>query len=257
MRALLIAGFTATVLSVSGAVSGPAMAAGDKAALPHVNWSFKGLFGTFDRGALQRGFQVYKEVCAGCHALNYMYYRNLQEIGFTEEQVKKIAAEVDVEDGPNDEGEMFERPGRPGDKFLAPFPNEKAARAANGGAFPPNLSVMTKARPNGVNYSYGLLIGYKEAPGDFKLAEGMSYNTVFAGHQIAMPPPLSEGAVEYADGTKATVDQMAKDVTTFMAWAAEPELERRKGMGIKVILFLLVLTGLLYAYKRKVWADVH
>lgn len=257
MRALLIAGLTAAAVAASGAVSTPVLAAGDKAALPHVKWSFQGLFGTFDRATLQRGFQVYKEVCAGCHALDYMYYRNLQQIGFTEEQVKKIAAEVDVEDGPNDEGEMFERPGRPGDRFLAPFANEKAARAANGGAFPPNLSVITKARVDGVNYSYGVMVGYKDPPADKKIEEGMHYNTAFAGHQIAMPPPLSEGAVEYADGTKATVDQMAKDVTTFLAWAAEPELEERKRMGIKVILFLLVLTGLLYAYKRKVWADVH
>lgn len=256
MRKVFMAGCAAVVLTVAGAVSGTATAS-EGGALPHVNWSFEGLFGTYDRAALQRGYQVYKDVCSACHALRYMYYRNLEDIGFTEAQVKKFASDVQVQDGPNDEGEMFDRPGRPGDPFKAPFPNDKAARVANNGALPPNLSLIVKARAGGPDYVHAILTGYKEPPGNFKLDEGMHYNTAFAGHQIAMPPPLSEGAVEYADGTKATVDQMARDVTTFLTWASEPKMEMRKRIGIKAILFLLVLTGLLYAYKRKVWADVH
>ena len=224
---------------------------------PSQNWSFTGMFGTFDRGALQRGFQVYNEVCAGCHSVRLVAYRNLMDIGFTENQVKKIAAEKDVQDGPNDEGEMFDRPARASDRFVKPFPNENAARAANNGAFPPDLSLMIKARKNGANYLHALMTGYKDPPADKPLPEGMAYNIYFPGKQIAMPAPLSEDGVEYTDKTKATVAQMASDVTTFLAWASEPELEARKRLGVKVLLFLLVLTGLLYAVKRKVWADVH
>jgi ubiquinol-cytochrome c reductase cytochrome c1 subunit len=179
------------------------------------------------------------------------------EIGFTEEQVKKIAAAKQVTDGPNDQGEMFQRPGQASDRFVSPFPNDNAARAANNGALPPDLSLIVKARKGGANYSHALLTGYKPPPPDVKLPDGMSYNLYFPGNQIAMPPPLSDGAVEYADKTKATVDQMARHVSTFLAWAAEPELEARKRIGVKTLLFLLVLTGMLYAVKRKVWADVH
>ena len=222
------------------------------------DWSFEGVFGTFDRAALQRGFQVYKEVCASCHSMNLLYYRNLAALGYTEDQVKAFAAEVEVQDGPNDEGEMFTRKGKPFDRFKAPFPNENAARAANNGAFPPDLSLMNKARLHGSNYLYALLTGYKEEPPKgVKLAEGMFYNTAFPGYAIAMVPPLSEGAVEYQDGTKPTVPQMAKDVTTFLAWAAEPELEERKSMGRMVIIFLIVLSAFLYALKRKIWSDLH
>lgn len=243
-------------IMVSGMVS-DAVAAGDVVKPPPQQWSFKGLFGTYDRGALQRGFQVYNEVCSACHSVRLVAYRNLAEIGFTEEQIKKIAAEKDVKDGPNNEGEMFDRPGRPSDRFVKPFPNENAARAANNGALPPDLSLMTKARKDGANYVHALLTGYKEAPQGTTVPDGMSYNLYFPGSQIAMAPPLAEEGVEYADKTKATVAQMATDVTTFLAWAAEPELEERKRLGVKVLLFLLVLTGLLYAVKRKVWADVH
>jgi ubiquinol-cytochrome c reductase cytochrome c1 subunit len=222
------------------------------------NWSFAGLFGTFDRAAQQRGFQVYKEVCSGCHSLDQVAYRNLAALGYNEDQIKAIAATVEVQDGPNDDGEMFTRKGKPYDKFKNPFPNENAARAANNGAYPPDLSVITKARPHGIDYLYALLISYKEEPPKgVKLAEGMFYNTAFPGAQIAMLPPLAPDAIQYQDGTKATVAQMAKDVTTFLAWAAEPELEERKSMGRAVILFLLVLTALLYALKRKIWADLH
>lgn len=222
-----------------------------------MDWSFSGVFGTFDRAAVQRGFQVYKEVCSACHSMNHLYYRHLQRIGYSEDQIKAIAATVEVTDGPNDQGEMYQRPGKPADRFKAPFPNENAARAANNGALPPDLSVMVKARPHGPDYVYALLTGYKEPPPSVKMQEGMQYNTAFPGNQIAMIPPLTEGAVEYQDGTKPTVDQMARDATTFLAWAAEPEMEARKSMGIKVILFLLVLAAVLYALKRKTWAGVH
>ena len=224
---------------------------------PAQHWSFSGMFGTFDRAAQQRGFQVYKEVCAACHSVSLLSYRHLRGIGYQEDDVKAIAAQAKVMDGPNDAGEMFERAGRPSDKFVKPFPNENAARSANNGAYPVDLSLVTKARVGGANYVYALLTGYGSAPATVKVADGMSYNAYFPGHQIAMPPPLNVDGVTYQDGTKATVEQQARDVTTFLAWAAEPELETRKQMGIKVLLFLIVLTGILYAAKRKVWAAVH
>jgi len=224
------------------------------------NWSFSGIFGTYDRGALQRGFQVYKEVCASCHSLSLVSYRNLSQVGgpeFSEDQVKVIAAEVEVRDGPNDEGEMFDRPGRPSDKLVSPFPNDEAARAANGGALPPDLSLMIKARGDGANYLYALMTGYKEeAPAGMELRDGMNYNSVFTGGQIAMAPPLSEDVVEYSDGTKPTVENMSKDVVTFLAWAAEPHMEARKTMGFKVLIYLIILAGLLYATTRKLWSRV-
>jgi ubiquinol-cytochrome c reductase cytochrome c1 subunit len=239
------------------ALSGGALAAGDAVKPPSQPWSFQGMFGTFNRAALQRGFQVYNEVCAGCHSLRLVAYRNLTEIGFTQDQVVKIAAEKEVRDGPNDEGEMFDRPARPSDRFVKPFPNDNAARAANNGAFPPDLSLIVKARKDGANFLHALLTGYKEPPEGVSVPEGMAYNVYFPGQHIAMPPPLFEDGVEYTDKTKATVAQMANDVTTFLAWAAEPELEARKRLGVKVLLFLVVLTGLLYAVKRRIWADVH
>ena len=224
---------------------------------PAQHWSFSGMFGTFDRAAQQRGFQVYKEVCAACHAVNLLSYRHLRGIGYQEDDVKAIAAQAKVMDGPNDAGEMFERAGRPSDKFARPFPNENAARSANNGAYPVDLSLVVKARVGGANYIYALLTGYGTAPADVKIADGMSYNAYFPGRQIAMPPPLNADGVTYQDATKATIEQQARDVTTFLAWAAEPELEARKQMGLKVLLFLIVLTGILYAAKRKVWAGIH
>jgi len=234
-----------------------AWAAGEAVPLKHVDWHHGGVFGTFDRAEVQRGLQVYKEVCASCHGLKYVAFRALESVGLSEAQVKAFAAGYTVQDGPNDSGDMFERPGRASDKFPSPFPNEKAARAANGGAYPPDLSLLIKARAGAENYMYSLLTGYKPAPAGFQLGQGMNYNEFFPGHQIAMPQPLNDGQVTYADGTNASVDQMAKDVTAFLAWAAEPNLEDRKRLGIKVILFLIVLSGLFYAAKRKVWADVH
>ncbi len=224
---------------------------------PARDWSFDGLFGTYDRGALQRGYQVYAEGCAGCHSLRLVAYRNLAAIGFNVDQIKKIAAEAEVSDGPNAEGEMYQRPARPSDRFVAPFPNANAARAANNGALPPDLSLITKARAGGADYLHALLTGYRDAPKDVQMGEGMSYNPYFPGNAIAMPSPLSADQIEYADKTKATVSRMAEDVSTFLTWAAEPELEERKRLGIKVLLFLLVLTGMLYALKRKIWADLH
>jgi ubiquinol-cytochrome c reductase cytochrome c1 subunit len=236
---------------------GTAAEAAEGAKPPAQHWSFSGIFGTFDRASLQRGFQVYKENCAACHAVNMLSYRDLKGIGYQEDDVKAIAAQAKVMDGPNDAGEMFERPGRPSDKFVKPFANENAARAGNNGAFPVDLSMVAKARFNGPDYLYALLTGYVQAPAGVTLMEGMNYNAYFPGHQIAMPPPLQADGVPYQDGTKATIEQQAKDVTTFLTWASEPTLEARKQMGIKVLLFLIVLTGILYAAKRKVWASVH
>lgn len=237
-------------------MAGPAVAAGG-VDVPDRDWSFEGPFGTFDRAKLQRGFQVYREVCAVCHSLDYVYYRNLADLGYNEEEIQAVAASAQVEDGPNDQGEMFMRPGKPSDRFMAPFPNDNAARAANGGALPPDLSVIAEARPNGPDYLYALMTGYGEAPADMNMMEGMYYNDAFPGHQIAMAPPLSEGAIEYKDGTQATVAQMAEDVTVFLTWASEPNMEERKRMGFKVMLFLIIASGLLFAAKRRIWSRVH
>jgi ubiquinol-cytochrome c reductase cytochrome c1 subunit len=223
----------------------------------HVSWPFDGMFGTFDRAAAQRGFQVYREVCSACHSLDFIAFRNLTDLGFSAEQVAALAAEYTVPDGPNDDGEMFERPARLSDRLPPPYPNPQAARVANGGALPPDLSLITKARADGADYLYSLLQGYQEAPSDESGPEGTYYNIYFPGHWIAMPSPLSDGAVSYADGTEATVPQMAADVTNFLSWAAEPTLEQRKQTGLKALLFLIVFTGLCYATMRKVWAYAH
>ena len=220
-------------------------------------WSFKGFFGTFDRGELQRGFQVYKEVCAGCHSLNYISFRNLVDLGFNEEEIKVIAKEYEVEDGPNNDGEMFTRSAIPSDTWPAPYPNDNAARAGNNGALPPDLSLMVDARVGGADYLYALLSGYHEAPDGQEVADGMYYNAYYPGHQIAMPSPLSDDGVEYSDGTAATINQQARDVSAFLAWATEPNMEQRKRMGVMVLIFLTAMTGLFYVSKRKIWADVH
>ena len=239
-----------------GLPAGAALAAEGKE-LPERDWSFSGIFGQFDRGAMQRGLQVYREVCSGCHGLRFIAFRNLGALGYGEDEIKAIAAEYSIEDGPNEEGEMFERPGRPPDRFPSPFPNDKAAAANNNGAVPPDLSLIVKARTGGADYVHGLLTGYAEPPEDLEILEGQNYNLYFPGNVTAMAPPLFEDAVEYGDGTPATVERMATDVATFLAWTAEPEMEERKSMGIGVMLFLLVFTGVLYAVKRKVWADLH
>ena len=223
------------------------------------DWSFKGLFGKFDRSALQRGYQVYTEVCSSCHSMKYVSYRNLSEKGgpeFSEEAVKAIAASFEVKDGPNADGEMFLRPGKPSDKFVMPYDNVKAAEAANGGAYPPDMSVLVKARGGGVDYIYSLLQGYEDAPNGMILDEGVYYNKYMYGNKIKMSSPLSEDIVEYGDGTKASVEQMSKDVTTFLMWAAEPHLESRHQMGFKAIVYLIILTVLVYFSMKKIWSRV-
>ena len=248
---------TASMLFVAAClVAGPAFAS-DAPAVPQQMWQHKGVFGTWDKAAVQRGFQVYKEVCSACHAMKFLSYRNLQALGYTPEQVKAVAAEVTVTDGPNDEGEMFDRPGRPSDRFKSPFANDNAARAANNGALPPDLSLVTKSRHAGEDYIFALLTGYGEAPDEVAMNPGMNYNKYFPGHQIAMAQPLIEGQVSYSDGTANTLEQQARDVSQFLAWAAEPHMEHRKGMGIKVMLFMFVFCGIMLAAKRKIWADVH
>ena len=221
------------------------------------NWSFKGIFGTFDRASLQRGYQVYQEVCSGCHSAQYLSYRNLSEKGgpeFSVEEAKAIAAQFEVEDGPNSDGEMFTRLGRLSDKFVKPYPNVEASTAANGGAYPPDMSVLAKARKGGADYIYSLLLGYEEAPTGFELDEGVYYNKYMSGNKIKMTTPLSDGLVEYSDGTQSTTAQMAKDVTTFLVWAAEPHLESQHRMGFKVIIYLIILLTLVYMSKQKVWS---
>ena len=223
------------------------------------DWSFKGLFGKFDRSDLQRGYQVYTEVCSSCHSMKYVSYRNLSEKGgpeFSEEAVKAIAASFEVNDGPNADGEMFIRPGKPSDKFVMPYDNVKAAEAANGGAYPPDMSVLVKARSGGVDYIYSLLQGYEDAPSGMILDDGVHYNKYMYGNKIKMSAPLSEDIVEYGDGTKATVEQMSKDVTTFLMWAAEPHLESRHQMGFKAIVYLIILTILVYFSMKKIWSRV-
>jgi ubiquinol-cytochrome c reductase cytochrome c1 subunit len=259
MRARLFAMATALGLMFAGAgFTQVAHASGDAAELPDHEWKHTGMFGTFDRAELHRGFQVFQEVCASCHSLEFIAFRNLVEIGYSEEQIKAIAAEYEVEDGPDAEGDMFMRPARSYDYFPDPFANPQAARASNGGALPPDLSLMVKARDGGVDYLYALLTGYEEeAPEGFELVEGMSYNHYFRGNQIAMPEPLYEEAVEYADGTEPTLEQLAHDVSVFLAWAAEPEMEFRKKTGLKVLIFIAIFTALIYIIKRRIWARLH
>jgi cytochrome c1 len=276
MRSILVA---AALVGLSA----PAFAAGETPVPPQQSWSFQGPFGKFDRAQLQRGFKIYREVCANCHSLSYVAFRNLAQPGgpeFSDPQVTALAAEYKIQDGPNDAGDMFERPGRPADHFPPPFPNENAAAAANGGKAPPDLSLMAKARTyergfpwfifdalrqyseNGADYVVALLTGYDEPPKEFQVPAGGNYNHYYPGHVIAMPKPLSDGQVEYpkdADGkpqAPETVEQYAKDVTAFLAWTSEPHLEARKRLGFQVILFLIGLAFLLYFTKKKVWEDV-
>lgn len=227
--------------------------------LKHVQWSFNGPFGTVDRASAQRGFQVYKEVCSACHSMRLLSYRNLSQIGFSQDEIKAIAANYNVTDGPNDDGDMFERPARPSDHFYKPFANDKAARASNNGALPPDLSLIVKARPHGPDYVYSILTGYEpedEIPADVKMGVGMNYNPYYPGKQIAMPQPVRGGEVEYMDGTVATQDQMARDVVNFLQWAAEPEMEHRKEMGIKVLLYMAIFTVFFYIAKNRIWGKL-
>lgn len=233
------------------------LAADDADPIPKMKWPFEGVFGKFDKQAIQRGFKVYKEVCASCHSLNLLYYRNLQEVGFSEAEVKSLAAEYNVIDGPNDDGEMFERSALPSDRFAPPYPNENAARAANNGAYPPDQTLIIKARHDGANYIYALLHGYDKTPTkDIKIMEGLYYNAYFPDRQIAMAKPLVDNQVSYDDGTEATLDQMSRDVVTFLQWAAEPEMAKRKQIGVKVLIYLIIFTAVFMAAKKRVWAKI-
>lgn len=292
---------TAFAVLIATSVSGSALAAGgaiEGAPEPaHVDWSWAGVFGTFDRAQLQRGYQVYKEVCANCHSMDLVKFRNLSDAGgpeFSEAAVKALAAEYEIEDGPDGEGEMFMRPREPKDAMPAPFPNNNAAAASNGGALPPDLSLIAKARGHysfkdlfmgrdgltgGSNYVYNLLVGYSEEVPEYILkhdehvnelgrAENpdytdvhfelgdSSFNHFYEGNKIAMTQPLDDDTVEYTDGTAATLAQQAEDVSSFLIWAAEPKMEERKSVGIKVLLYLIILAGLMYAVKRRLWENI-
>jgi len=254
MRFLGLAAVAALV-----ALSHPAGAVEDDVPpLPKQAWSFNGPFGTYDRASLQRGFQVYNEVCSACHSMKLLSYRNLEQIGLTPAQVKAIAATKTVPGEPNSDGQPTTRPALPSDRFASPFPNDQAARAANNGALPPDQSDLEKAREGGPDYIYALVgLGYVTPPPDVKVPDGLYYNLYFPGHKIHMPPPLNDGAVTYADGTKATVPQMAKDVTQFLTWASNPEMDVRKHMGVRMVGFFALLACVTYGVKRKIWADVH
>jgi cytochrome c1 len=275
MRKFFATGATALAAAVTTSLAfGPAAIAADEPKLPELHWHFEGPFGTYDRAAAQRGYQVYKEVCSACHSMSLLAYRNLMEIGLTENQEKGLIADIQLPDI-GDDGAAIERPARLSDHFRKPFANALAAAAANGGKAPPDLSVMIKARDGGPDYVYGLLTGYvdydalspdakaklnKELdidPSTFAFGKDDNFNKYFPGHRIAMPPPLSDGKVTYVDGTKATLDQEARDVVEFLAFAADPHLEDRNRVGIRVILFLLVLAGFVYAVKRQIWANKH
>ena len=254
MKKSLLVLFTSLVtLGASSA----AFSEGGHKAPRKLEWSFDGIFGTVDKQSAQRGFQVYKEVCSACHSLNRVAFRNLTEIGFSEAEVKALAASYQIKDGPNDSGDMFDRPGKASDSFVAPYANEQAARASNNGAYPPDFSLIFKARHDGGNYIYSLITGYEPAPAEVKLATGQYYNPYIAGERLAMPAPLSDGQVTYADGTTASVDQMARDVVNFLQWAAEPEMEARKQMGIKVMIYLAIFTAFMYIAKRNLWKKLH
>jgi ubiquinol-cytochrome c reductase cytochrome c1 subunit len=278
----IVKGLAAVALALG--LAGSVMAAEEEGGVPHyplkkpayVDWSFAGPFGTFDRGQLQRGLKVYREACAGCHGLSMVAFRTLKDLGYSEAQVRALAAEYQIVDGPNDQGEMFERPGIPSDYFPSPFPNQEAAAAANNGAAPPDLSLIAKARAvtrgfptfvfdiftqyaeSGPDYIHALLTGYQETPPEgVEVPEGTYYNPYFiSGPALAMPPPLSDGLITYDDGSPETVDQYARDVSAFLMWAAEPHMEARKQTGFNVMVFLLLFGGLVYMTKRKIWSAV-
>ncbi len=249
-----------TLLLSCGIVAGmafTAVASSDQRHPKQMDWPFDGVTGHLDKPAAQRGFQVYKEVCSACHGVSRIAFRNLHDIGFSEAEIKALAAGYTVKDGPNDDGEMFERPGLPSDYFPSPYANEQAARAAQNGAYPPDLSLIIKARPDGANYVYSLMTGYGAPPEGHAVPEGMHYNPYFPGGMLAMPAPLSDGQVSYEDGTEASVDQMSRDVVSFLQWAAEPEMESRKQMGLKVLIYLAIFTIFLYIAKRNIWRRIH
>jgi cytochrome c1 len=235
--------------------------------LKEQSWSFDGPFGHYDRAETQRGLQVFKEVCSACHSLNRVAFHAIagdDGIGYSEEQAKTFAAGFQVPAGPNDKGETadangdpLKRPGTISDHMPAPFANDQAARTANGGALPPDLSVIVKARAGGSNYLYSILTGFGDKPpAGYHLPDGKYYNPYFAGRAISMPPPLTNGSVTFSDGTPSTVDNEARAVVSFLTWASEPTLEARHRIGFGVMIFLIVFAGLLYLSYRSVWAGV-
>ncbi|MBM3527224.1 MAG: cytochrome c1 [Alphaproteobacteria bacterium] len=268
---------TILALIVAGSIAvsaAPALAAGEAATPPKEKWSFSGPFGKYDRAQLQRGFKIYREVCQICHGLKLVAFRNLADLGYSEAQVKAIAGEYKIQDGPNDQGEMFEREGRPADRFPPPWPNENAARARYNGV-PPDLSVIAKARTyergfpywlgdmftqyqeHGPDYIAAMLQGYSDPPAGTKVEPPLAYNKFFPGGALAMPKPMEDGRVTYDDGSPQTLAQYSKDVTAFLMWTAEPHMEARKKLGFQVMIFLIVLGGLLYFTKKKVWVSAH
>jgi ubiquinol-cytochrome c reductase cytochrome c1 subunit len=251
MRKIILAAAAAITLAAPAALN-----AADHIEIPKEKWSFNGILGAFDRQQLQRGFQVYKDVCAACHGLKYIAFRHLEGLGYSEEQIKTLAATYEVEDGPDENGDMFKRKGKASDHLPKPFANDALARMANGGALPPDLSLMTKARNGGPDYVYHLLMGYDDPPAGFELMDGLSYNTYFPGHQIAMTKQLQDGLVTYADGAPNDAAHIAKDVTAFLHWAAEPKLEARHNTGIRVMLYTLLFAVLAFFLKRRVWAKL-
>ncbi|UTW57913.1 cytochrome c1 [Kordiimonas sp. SCSIO 12603] len=246
----------ALALTATAALTGAVMAAGAAKHPIQQKWSFDGAFGKYDRASAQRGWQVYKQVCSACHSLKYFRFRNLAELGYSEDMIKAFAAEYEVAGEPDDAGDETVRNALPQDAFPAPFANENAARASNGGALPPDLSLLAKARHDGSNYLFSILTGYEDAPAGFELSAGKNYNPYFKGGQISMAPPLAEGIVEYEDGTAATPEQMARDVTMFLTYVAEPKLEDRHRMGMNVLIFLGILSIILYLSMKKIWKPV-
>ncbi|MEI2383620.1 cytochrome c1 [Breoghania sp. JC706] len=279
MKTLISTSVRAVMAVAVVAIAAPALAAGEGPHVERQHWSFSGPFGHYDKQQLQRGFKVYKEVCSSCHSMSLVAFRTLGQegaLGYSEDQIKALAAEYTVQDGPNDDGDMYEREAKPSDHFPAPFPNKQAAMVANGGAYPPDLSLIAKGRAvergfpwfvfdaftqyqeQGPDYIHGLLTGYEEnVPEDVEIPDGKYYNPHFiAGPAIGMPPPLMDDLVEYPDGSPTTVDQYATDVSAFLMWAAEPKLEERKKMGFRVMIFLLIFASLLYFTKKKIWRNV-
>ena len=238
-------------------LSSPAVAAGGEVELRSRSWSFAGPFGTYDKASMQRGFQVYTEVCAGCHSMKLIAFRNFIDLGYNEAEIKAIASQYEVKDGPNDDGDMFLRPGIPADRMPAPYANDNAARAGNNGALPPDLSLIAKARPNGADYLYSLLSSYKDVPDGKDVPEGLYYNTAYPGHLIAMPQPLYGDDVSFSDGSETTIEAVSADLTQFLMWAAEPKMEVRKRIGVAAVFFLCIFVVVSYLAKRRVWADVH
>ena len=232
---------------------------GGRPDIPQQLWPFAGILGKYDDAALRRGFLVYLDACSSCHSLRHVAYRDLTAlgVGFAPEDIRALAAEFKVEDGPDEQGKMFRRPALPADRIVSPYPNKEAAQHANNGMYPPDLSLITKARRDGTNYLYAFLIGYEDPPAEVELTTGMVYNRYAPGQQTGMDTALFEDLVEYEDGTPATVEQMAHDVTQFLAWAADPHREVRHNLGVRVVIFLVLLTIMLIALKREVWAHLH